>query len=221
MKQTEQRQKSPLSARAIKSLGLSVLVALTALVSCGEEQPKVGEITIIPIGAAGSGCPTGDDSKVSVKPFGTASNIAGVRIQFEDLLVEKNTNTTSKDSRKFCEVKFKVRTNDAWQFTIERSMWLGTLRMYPEHRLDIDYSQRIGTGATIDSKVTHGVGSKKTEKIRLTTNELKEVWSPCADTPLISVKSALKLTGDMRESDNVFDLTPPGSQTLLLRWRKC
>lgn len=221
MKQTELRQ---INMRGIKSLGLSVLIALTALtalVSCGEEQPKVGEVTIIPMGSAGSGCPTSDNSKVTVKPFGTASNIAGVRIQYEDLLIEKNTNTTSKDSRKFCEVKFKLRTNDAWQFTIERSMWLGTLRMYPEHRLDIDYSQRIGSGATIDSKVTHGVGSKKTEKLRLTTNELKEVWSPCADTPLISVKSALKLSGDMRESDNVFDLTPPGSQTLLLRWRKC
>lgn len=212
--------------RSYKSLSLALwlspLLALS-LVSCGEEQPQVGDVTVISMGASGSGCTQADgkDAPVTVKPFGTADHVAGVRIEYGTLLVEKNTNTTSKDSRKFCEVKFKLRSGGAWQFTIDRSMWLGRLRMYPEHRLDIDYAQRLGSGAVVESKVTHGVGSKKTENIRLMTEGLKEVWSPCADTPLVSVKSALKITGDQRDSDNVFDLTPPGSQTLLLRWRKC
>lgn len=203
-------------------VGVILAIALTmGLVGCGEELPKAADVSIIPVSAAGSGCPNKDNSRVSVKPFSAGNDVSGVRIQYENLLVEKNPNTTSKDSRKFCEVKFKIRTDGPWQFRIERSMWLGSLRLYPEHRLDINYTQRIGTGAPVDAKLTHGNGTKKSANIRLMTNELKEVWSKCADAPLVSVKSALKITGDLSKSDNVFDLTPPGSQTLLLRWRKC
>lgn len=203
------------------------LAMCAALISCGEEQPKVSDVTIIPLGSAGTGCPNSvvqgavKNAGVRVKPFGTGNDVAGVRIFYDDLLVEKNRNTTTKDSRKFCEVKFKLRTNDAWQFRVERSMWLGIARLYPEHRLDITYSQRFGSGGTIDSRVTHSSNSQKSEKVRLMTTKLKQAWSPCAAAPLVSVKSAFKITGDGRNTDNLFDLTPPGSQTLLLRWRKC
>lgn len=195
------------------------LLLVAALTSCGEEQPQVADVTIIPVSAAGSGCPAND--KVTVKPFSHADRVAGVRISYDGLLVEKNANTTTKDARKFCEVKFQVRTGGAWQFKVEQSMWLGRLRLYPEHRLDISYEQRIGTGGTIDAKITRSQVAKKAENVRLMTGRLTEAWSPCAATPLISVKSALKITGDLTASDNLFDVTPPGSQTLLLRWRKC
>lgn len=202
---------------------LGALVFVAGLTSCGEELPEVSDVTVVQMGAAGSGCPASDKDKggVSVQTFNHADRVAGVRINYNGLLVEKNGNTTSKDARKFCEVKFQLRTNGAWQFKVERSMWLGRLRLYPEHRLDISYSQRIGTGATIEDKLTHSQVAKKSENVRLMTRVLTEVWSPCAATPVVAVKSALKITGDLTKSDNLFDITPPGSQTLLLRWRKC
>lgn len=198
----------------------ALLLMLFVLPSCGEEQPQAADVTIIPMGFAGSGCPA-NKGQVTVKPFDHAGRVAGVRMSYDELLIEKNSNTTSKDARKFCEVKFQLRTDGAWQFKVERSMWLGRLRLYPEHRLDISYSQRIGTGGIIDAKLTHSQVAKKSENVRLMTSQLKEAWSPCAATPLVTVKTALKITGDLTASDNLFDVTPPGSQTLLLRWRKC